>query len=60
MDIKIRKGSDKDLPKVLEMVKDLAAFEKEPEAVTAKLEDYASRIVGSFFSLLKFLARVIL
>lgn len=38
--ILIRKGNKADLPAILELVKGLAKFEKEPDAVTASLEDY--------------------
>jgi len=38
--IRIRKGTKADLPEVLELVKGLAKFEKEPDAVTATLDDY--------------------
>ena len=38
--IRIRKGTKADLPAILELVKGLAKFEKEPDAVSATLEDY--------------------
>lgn len=38
----IRKASKTDLPKVFELVYELAVFEKMPEAVTATLADYES------------------
>jgi len=38
--IRIRKGTKADLPAIMELVKGLATFEKEPDAVTASLEDY--------------------
>ncbi len=39
-DIKIRKARRDDLPSILALVVELAVFEKEPNAVTASLEDY--------------------
>lgn len=36
----IRHATTEDLPTILAMVKELAAFEKEPEAVTAVVSDY--------------------
>jgi len=45
----IRKGEKKDLPKVLELVLELAVFEKEPEAVTATLRDYESSFNEGIF-----------
>jgi GNAT superfamily N-acetyltransferase len=35
----IRKGQEKDMPAVLDLIKQLAIFEKEPEAVEVSLED---------------------
>ena len=40
MNITIRKAERKDLSAILGLVTELAVFEKEPEAVTASLEDY--------------------
>ena len=40
MNIEIRKANREDLPAILDLVVELAVFEKEPEAVTASLEDY--------------------
>ncbi len=40
MEIKVRQGEYKDLKAVHELVKELAIYEKEPQAVTASLEDY--------------------
>lgn len=39
MEINIRKGSKADLPHVLDMIKELAAYEKAPQEVTVTLED---------------------
>jgi GNAT superfamily N-acetyltransferase len=39
MDLKIRKGIKQDLPYVLELIKELADYEKSLEEVTIKLED---------------------
>ncbi|WP_373058600.1 N-acetyltransferase family protein [Zunongwangia sp. H14] len=39
MDIKIRKAAREDMPHVLELIKELAVFEKEPEAVIIDAED---------------------
>ena len=38
----IRVGRIEDLPQVLNLVKELAIYENEPEAVTATLEEYQS------------------
>ena len=38
--ILIRKGQKNDLPAVISLVTELAVFEKEPDAVTAQLQDY--------------------
>lgn len=42
MTISTRKAIKSDLPAVLELVKELAIYENEPEAVTASLVDYQS------------------
>jgi GNAT superfamily N-acetyltransferase len=39
-DFKIYEANLADLPKVLDLVKQLALFEKEPEAVTVSIDDY--------------------
>lgn len=39
MEITIRKAEKKDMPAVLELIKELAVFEKEPEAVEVDVED---------------------
>lgn len=40
MNLNIRKANKDDLPSVLDLVIELAVYEKEPEAVTASLKDY--------------------
>ena len=40
MNITIRKSTRLDIPQIYNMVKQLAVYEKEPEAVTATLNDY--------------------
>jgi len=40
MDYTIRKATKEDLLGILNLVKELAIYEKEPEAVTATLKDY--------------------
>ena len=37
--MKIRKGTIEDMPRVLELIKELAAFEKQPDAVEVTLSD---------------------
>jgi predicted N-acetyltransferase YhbS len=37
--MKIRKGTPADMPAVLELIKELAAFEKEPEAVVVTVDE---------------------
>lgn len=39
MDYKIRKAEKPDLPEILGLIKELAAFEKEPDAVEVDIED---------------------
>lgn len=39
MDFKVRKAIEKDMPRVLELIKELAIFEKEPEAVEINLNN---------------------
>ena len=39
MNINIRKGTIEDLPKVLALIKELATYERQPDAVTNTLED---------------------
>ena len=40
MKISIREGVQADVPAIYQLVKELAIYEKEPEAVTASLADY--------------------
>lgn len=40
MDISVRKATREDLQAVLDLVIELAVYEKEPDAVTASLQDY--------------------
>ena len=47
--IAIRKGIEQDLPAALELVRELAKYEKEPEAVTADLEDYRKSLADGDF-----------
>lgn len=47
-DMIIRSGTSADLPSVLQMVRELAEYEKAPQEVRATLEDYA-RDFGSLF-----------
>jgi len=42
MEIKLRKSTKEDMPAVLELIKELAAFEREPEAVIISAEDLIS------------------
>ncbi|WP_455169812.1 N-acetyltransferase family protein, partial [Aegicerativicinus sediminis] len=39
MEFSIRQGNKGDMPAVLSLIKDLAIFEKEPDAVVVTLED---------------------
>lgn len=43
----IRKGTPEDMPAVLELIKELAAFEKEPEAVVVTADDLLRDGFGS-------------
>lgn len=43
----IRKGTKKDMPAVLELIKELAAFEKEPDAVVVTAEELIKDGFGS-------------
>ncbi|WP_297334424.1 GNAT family N-acetyltransferase [Flavobacterium sp.] len=43
----IRKGTKKDMPAVLELIKELAAFEKEPDAVALTAEELTKDGFGS-------------
>lgn len=48
----IRKGEVKDLPAVLDLVHELASFEKEPQAVTTTLADYENAFDQRIFEFL--------
>ena len=52
MKISIRKGQKSDLPAVYGLVYDLAVYEKEPEALTATLEDYYRDFEEGLFEVL--------
>ena len=39
MGVKIRKAQKEDMPAVLELIRELAAFEKEPDAVETSVEE---------------------
>jgi len=51
MDINIRKGTLKDLPAILNMVKGLAEFEKAADQVTATLDDYGEAYANGLISM---------
>ena len=53
MDIKIQKAYKKDLPDVLNLVKELAIYEKMPHAVTATLDDYELALDENRIQILK-------
>ncbi len=40
MEIKIRRAEEKDCPRMLELIKELAVYEKEPDAVTVTLAHF--------------------
>jgi len=48
-EIKVRKASKNDLKAIYNLVKELAIYEKEPEAVTATLEDYQIDFMEGIF-----------
>ncbi len=48
-EITIRKANKNDLKGIYELVKELAIYEKEPEAVTATLEDYQNDFAEGIF-----------
>jgi len=52
MPIKIRKVTKNDLAAVLALVNELAIYEKQPEAVTATLEDYQENFEAGVFDIL--------
>ena len=39
MNIKLRKGKESDIPEIINLIKELATFEKAPEEVTITSED---------------------
>ena len=47
MEIYIRKATAVDMPQVLELIKELATFEKEPDAVKISVEDLQNYGFGS-------------
>ena len=51
-EITIRKGVKNDIPQVYNLVVELAVYEKEPEAVTATLEDYHNDFEEGIFKTL--------
>ncbi len=51
MDIRIRKGTLKDLPAVLALVKGLAKFEKAEDQVTATLDNYGEAYANGLIAL---------
>jgi len=51
MKITIRKGTENDLEAVLNLVKELALFEKAPQEVTVTINDYKSDFNNKIFSL---------
>ena len=48
MDYNIRQASPKDMPRVLELIKELATFEKEPDAVIITAEDLVKDGFGDY------------
>jgi len=46
MDIKIRKAVPEDCPRMMELIKELAVFEKAPDAVTVSLEHFTKAGFG--------------
>jgi len=48
-EIKVRKATKNDLKAIYGLVKELAIYEKEPEAVTATLEDYQNDFAEGVF-----------
>lgn len=49
MGLLLRKATKEDLPQILDLVQELADYEKEPEAVTATLVEYEENL-GSIFN----------
>ena len=52
MKIKVRKAKQEDIPSVYQLVKELAIYEKEPDAVTASLEDYYQDFADKIYEVL--------
>ena len=52
MKIKVRKAKQEDIPSVYQLVKELAIHEKEPDAVTASLEDYYQDFADKIYEVL--------
>ncbi|NNE29608.1 MAG: GNAT family N-acetyltransferase [Saprospiraceae bacterium] len=52
MSFSIRKGEYKDLSSALALVRELAVYEREPEAVTASLQDYQEAYQEGIFEIL--------
>ena len=52
MEIKIRKANKKDMAGIYGLVKELALYEKEPEAVTSTIEDYEKNFEEGVFEAL--------
>ncbi len=50
--VKIRAANINDLPEILKLVEELAIYENEPDAVTAKLSEYESAFEDSIFEAL--------
>ncbi len=49
MDVKIRRAEPEDIEGIYDLVKELAVYEKEPEAVTATLDDYYRDFADGYF-----------
>ncbi|MEM7185389.1 MAG: GNAT family N-acetyltransferase [Bacteroidota bacterium] len=58
MDIQIRNATEKDMPQVLDLIVELAVFEKEPDAVQITVEDLVSAGYGPQPSFTCFVAEV--
>ncbi len=51
-DIQIRSGNPDDLPQVLQLVCELATYEREPHAVIASIQDYSRDFADQWFDLI--------
>lgn len=58
MDITIRNASEADMPQVLALIKELAKFEKEPDAVKITIDELVSEGFGTLPSFVCFVAEV--